>query len=287
MTLKLGRHAFDDEAMLMMAIVNRTPDSFFDKGATWEEDKAFERVAQVAAEGAEIVDIGGIKAAPGAEIGEGEEKARVVDFVARVRAEFPSVVISVDTWRASVGDAACAAGADLINDAWGGADPELVDVAAQHGAAIVCTHTGGVTPRTRPYRIEYDDVVRAAIDDTVAYAERALAAGVARESIVIDPAHDFGKNTFHSLELTRRLGEMVDTGWPVLVSLSNKDFVGESLDLPVGERLTGTLAATAVCALAGARIYRVHQVVETRQTVDMVSTIAGRRLPRRAIRGLQ
>ena len=287
MTLKLGRHAFDDEAMLMMAIVNRTPDSFFDKGATWEEDKALERVAQVAAEGAEIVDIGGIKAAPGAEIGEDEEKARVVDFVARVRAEFPSLVISVDTWRASVGDAACAAGADLINDAWGGADPELVDVAAQHGAAIVCTHTGGVTPRTRPYRIEYDDVVRAAIDDTVSYAERALAAGVARESIVIDPAHDFGKNTFHSLELTRRLGEMVDTGWPVLVSLSNKDFVGESLDLPVGERLTGTLAATAVCALAGARIYRVHQVVETRQTVDMVSTIAGRRLPRRAIRGLQ
>ena len=195
-------------------------------------------------------------------------------------------MISVDTWRASVGDAACAAGADLLNDAWGGADPELVDVAAAHGAAIVCTHTGGVTPRTRPYRIEYDDVVLAAIDDTVAYAERALAAGVDRESIVIDPAHDFGKNTFHSLELTRRLGEMVDTGWPVLVSLSNKDFVGETLDLPVGERLTGTLAATAICALAGARIYRVHQVVETRQTVDMVNTIAGRRLPKRAIRGI-
>ena len=287
MTLRLGRFEFGDDAMLMMAIVNRTPDSFFDKGATWEEDKAFDRVAQVAAEGAEIVDIGGIKAAPGAEIGEEEEKARVVDFVARVRSSFPAVVISVDTWRASVGDAACTAGADVLNDAWGGADPELVDVAAQHRAAIVCTHTGGVTPRTRPYRIEYDDVVRAAIDDTVAYAERALAAGVARESIVIDPAHDFGKNTFHSLELTRRLGVMVDTGWPVLVSLSNKDFVGETLDLPVGERLTGTLAATAVCALAGARIYRVHQVVETRQTVDMVNAIAGRRSPQRAIRGLQ
>jgi dihydropteroate synthase len=286
-TLKLGRLAFSDEAMLMMAIVNRTPDSFFDKGATWEEDKAFDRVAQVAAEGAEIVDIGGIKAAPGAEIDEAEEKARVVDFVARVRESFPSLVISVDTWRASVGDAVCAAGADLLNDAWGGADPELVDVAAQHGAAIVCTHTGGVTPRTRPYRIEYDDVVRAAIDDTVAYAERALAAGVDRDSIVIDPAHDFGKNTFHSLEITRRLDEMVATGWPVLVSLSNKDFVGETLDLPVGERLIGTLASTALCALAGARIYRVHQVMETRQTVDMVNTIAGRRPPRRAIRGIQ
>jgi dihydropteroate synthase len=211
----------------------------------------------------------------------------VVDFVARVREEFPALVISVDTWRAEVGDAVCAAGADLINDAWGGADPELVDVAAAHGAAIVCTHTGGVTPRTRPYRIEYDDVVRDAIDSTLGYAQRALDAGVAKESIVIDPAHDFGKNTFHSLEITRRLGEMVETGWPVLVSLSNKDFVGETLDQPVGERLIGTLAATSVCALAGARIYRVHQVPETRQTVDMVWTIAGRRRPARAIRGLQ
>ncbi|WP_241238285.1 dihydropteroate synthase [Nocardioides pantholopis] len=286
MSLRLGRHEFDDDATLMMAIVNRTPDSFYDRGATWAEDKAFERVAAVVEQGAEIVDIGGIKAAPGAEIGPAEEKARVVDFVARVRAAYPGLVISVDTWRASVGDAVCAAGADVLNDAWGGADPELVDVAAAHGAAIVCTHTGGATPRTRPFRVEYDDVVRAAIEDTVGYAERALAAGVGKESIVIDPAHDFGKNTFHSLELTRRLGEMVATGWPVLVSLSNKDFVGESLDLPVGSRLTGTLAATAVCALAGARIYRVHEVVETRQTVDMVNTIAGRRPPARAIRGL-
>lgn len=287
MTLRLGRHEFADDATLMMAIVNRTPDSFYDQGATWAEDKAFERVAEVVAQGAEIVDIGGIKAAPGVEIGPEEERARVVDFVARVREAYPGLVISVDTWRASVGEAVCAAGADVLNDAWGGADPELVDVAASYGAAIVCTHTGGVTPRTRPYRIEYDDVVASAIADTVAYAERAVAAGLARESVVIDPAHDFGKNTFHSLELTRRLGEMVATGWPVLVSLSNKDFVGEALDLPVGSRLTGTLAATAVCALAGARIYRVHEVVETRQTVDMVNTIAGRRRPTRAIRGLQ
>ncbi|WP_408898174.1 dihydropteroate synthase [Nocardioides sp. R1-1] len=288
--LRLGRHAFGDDQPLMMAIVNRTPDSFFDKGATWAEDAAFARVAEVVAQGAEIVDIGGIKAAPGVEISPAEEKARVVDFVARVRAAYPGLVISVDTWRAEVGAAVCAAGADVLNDAWGGADPELVDVAAEYDAALVCTHTGGVTPRTRPYRIEYDGpggVVAAAIADTVAYAERALAAGVARESIVIDPAHDFGKNTFHSLEITRRLGEMVATGWPVLVSLSNKDFVGETLGLEVGERLVGTLAATSVCALAGARIYRVHQVVETRQTVDMVWSIAGRRPPLRAIRGLQ
>lgn len=287
MTLELGRHSFADDQTLMMAIVNRTPDSFYDKGATWAEDKAFERVATVVAQGAEIVDIGGIKAAPGVEIDAAEEKSRVVDFVARVRETFPDLVVSVDTWRAEVGDAVCRAGADVLNDAWGGADPELVDVAAAHDAALICTHTGGATPRTRPYRVEYDDVVAAAIADTMAYADRAVAAGVDPRSVVIDPAHDFGKNTFHSLELTRRLGEMVATGRPVLVSLSNKDFVGESLDLPVGERLTGTLAATAVCALAGARIYRVHEVVETRQTVDMVDVIAGRLLPARAIRGLQ
>lgn len=286
MTLRLGRHRFPDDRKLMMAIVNRTPDSFYDKGATWAEDKAFDRVAQVVEEGAEIVDIGGIKAAPGVEIDATEERRRVVAFVARVRAAYPDLVISVDTWRAEVGRAVCEEGADLLNDAWGGADPGLAEVAAEFDVAMVVTHTGGVAPRTRPHRIEYDDVVADAISSTTRQAERAVSLGVARESLVIDPAHDFGKNTFHSLEVTRRLGEMTATGWPVLVSLSNKDFVGESLDLGVGERLNGTLAATAVCALAGARIYRVHQVTETRQVVDMVDTIAGLRLPRRAIRGL-
>ena len=286
MTLVLGRHSFPDDATLMMAIVNRTPDSFYDRGSTWAEDKAFDRVAQVVEQGAEIVDIGGIKAAPGVEVDVAEEVRRVASFVGRVRSAYPGLVISVDTWRAEVGRVVCAEGADVLNDAWGGADPALVEAAAEHDAALICTHTGGAVPRTRPHRVEYDDVVAAAIRDTVAYAERALAAGVRRESLVIDPAHDFGKNTFHSLEVTRRLDEMVATGWPVLVSLSNKDFVGESLDLPVGERLSGTLAATAVCALAGARIFRVHEVVETRHVVDMVNTIAGRRRPQRAVRGL-
>jgi dihydropteroate synthase len=285
-TLKLGHRSFADDATLMMAIVNRTPDSFYDRGATWAEDSAFDRVARVVDEGAEIVDIGGIKAAPGAEIDEAEERRRVVDFVARVRSRYPDLVVSVDTWRSSVGRAVCAEGADLLNDAWGGHDPELAVVAAEYGAALVCTHTGGLPPRTPPHRIEYDDVVASVISDTVAYAERAVAAGVDARSVVVDPAHDFGKNTFHSLEVTRRLEELTATGWPVLVSLSNKDFVGETLDVPIGERLAGTLAATAVCALAGARIFRVHEVTETRQVVDMVGSIAGRRPPARAIRGL-
>jgi len=285
-TLKLGRHQFSDDATLMMAIVNRTPDSFYDKGATWAEDRAFDRVTQVVDEGAEIVDIGGVKAGPGDEVDAAEEARRVVSFVARVRSAHPEVVISVDTWRAEVGRAVCEEGADLLNDAWGGYDPRLAEVAAQYDAALVCAHTGGAAPRTRPHRVEYDDVVADVIASTVAQAERAVAHGVDPRSVVIDPAHDFGKNTFHSLEVTRRLGELTATGWPVLVSLSNKDFVGEALDRPVGERLYGTLAATAVSAAAGARIFRVHQVAESRQVVDMACTIAGLRPPARAIRAL-
>lgn len=286
MTLKLGRRSFPDDATLIMAIVNRTPDSFYDKGATWAEDRAFDRVAEVVAQGAEIVDIGGVKAAPGKVVDIAEEQRRVVGFVARVRAAYPEVVISVDTWRAEVAEAVCREGADLLNDSWGGFDPALAEVAAAHGAALVCTHTGGLTPRTRPHRVEYADVVADAIRSTVGQAERAVKLGVDPRSVLIDPAHDFGKNTWHSLEITRRLGEMTATGWPVLVSLSHKDFVGETLDLPIGERLAGTLGATAVCALAGARVYRAHDVVETRQVVDMVWSIAGRRPPERTIRGL-
>jgi dihydropteroate synthase len=284
--LKLGHRAFADDQPLVMAIVNRTPDSFYDKGLTWAEDAALDRVAQVVEEGADLVDIGGVKAGYGPAVDAAEEIRRVGSFVGRVRAAYPDLVISVDTWRAEVADVVCREGADVLNDAWGGHDPTLVDVAAAHDAAIVCTHTGGLRPRTDPHRQEYTDVVAAAIEASTAYAERALAAGVAKESIVIDPAHDFAKNTFHSLEVTRRLDEMVATGWPVLVSLSNKDFVGETLDLPAGERLTGTLAATSIAAWHGARLYRVHQVRETRQTVDMVWSIAGRRPPARALRGL-
>ena len=287
MTFRLGRTVFDSDARLVMAIVNRTPDSFYDKGATWDDAAAKDRVRLVVDQGADIVDIGGIKAAPGVEIDAEEEKRRVVDFVAWVRGAFPDLIISVDTWRAEVGRAVCEAGADLLNDAWGGADPALPAVAAEFGAALVCTHTGGVPPRTRPFRIEYDDVVDDIRESLVEQAERAAALGVARDRILIDPAHDFGKNTYHSLEATRRLGELVATGWPVLVSLSNKDFVGETLDKPVGERLTGTLATTAVSAWLGANVFRAHEVAETRQVLDMVSSIAGHRRPARTVRGLQ
>ncbi|OLT28326.1 dihydropteroate synthase [Nocardiopsis sp. CNR-923] len=284
--LRLRGREYGPDSTLVMAIVNRTRDSFYDNGATWDDAPAFERVRAAVAEGADIVDIGGVKAGPGDEVDAGEERRRTVDFVAAVRAEFPDLVISVDTWRASVGRAVCEAGADLLNDAWGGYDPELAEVAAEFGVGLVCTHTGGLTPRTGPLRPAYDDVVRAAVEETVALAERAVSLGVDPRSVLIDPAHDFNKNTWHSLELTRRLDEMTATGWPVLVALSNKDFVGETLDLPVGERLVGTLAATAVCAWHGARVYRVHEVAPTRQVLDMVCAVRGVRPPARTVRGL-
>jgi len=269
-----------------MAIVNRTPDSFYDRGATWREQAAYERVRQVVADGADIVDIGGVKAAPGAEVSVAEEIRRVADFVTNVRSEHPDVVISVDTWRAEVAREVCRAGADLLNDSWGGYDPAMAEVAAEFDVALVCTHTGGLTPRTRPFRARYDDVVADAVTRTTALAERAASLGVDRASILIDPAHDFGKNTWHSLEITRRLDELAATGWPVLVSLSNKDFVGESLGRPLKERLVGTLASTAICAWLGANVYRVHEVAETRQVLDMVSTIMGQRQPSRVVRGM-
>lgn len=284
--LRLGRREFAPHERVIMAIVNRTPDSFYDRGATFLDEPALTRVEQAVAEGAAIIDIGGVKAGPGEEVSAEEEARRTVGFVAEVRRRFPDVVISVDTWRHEVGEAVCEAGADVLNDAWGGVDPRLAEVAARYGAGLVCTHAGGSQPRTRPHRVAYDDVMADILDVTVGLAERAVSLGVARESVMIDPGHDFGKNTRHSLEATRRLGEMVDTGWPVLVSLSNKDFVGETLDRPVKERVVGTLATTAVSAWLGAQVYRVHEVAETRQVLDMVSAIAGEREPAVARRGL-
>src|SRR3954452_6278185 len=188
--LKLGRRSFADTDLLVMAIVNRTRDSFYDRGATYAEDKALERVRAVVGQGADIVDIGGVRAGRGEEWAPAEEIRRTAPLVARVREEFPDVVISVDTWRSEVADVVCRAGADLLNDAWGGFDPGLAEVAARHDVSLVCTHTGGPPPRPRPYRVKYADVVADAIRSTVAQAERAVSVGVDPRSVLIDPAHD-------------------------------------------------------------------------------------------------
>ncbi|MEA1026450.1 dihydropteroate synthase [Corynebacterium pseudotuberculosis] len=270
----------------VMAIVNRTPDSFYDHGATHAFDAAIKRAGAVIAAGAGIVDIGGVKAGPGEFVSISEEIDRVVPVIAAVHEAFPETIISVDTWRAKVAELAVDAGAALINDTWAGYDPELVEVAGDRRVGYICSHTGGVVPRTRPYRVHYDDVVHAVIDETTRQAEHAVSLGVPEDKIFIDPTHDFGKNTFHGLDLLRRIDEIVATGWPVLMALSNKDFIGETLARNVDKRVPGTLAATAWSAERGVAAFRSHQVEETIDVIRMTAAIQGTVSPLKTTRGL-
>jgi len=270
----------------VMAIVNRTPDSFYDKGATFDMDPALKRCDEAIAAGASIIDIGGVKAGPGEEVDSAEEIDRVVPTIARVHERHPEVLISVDTWRSEVAEAAIAAGAGLVNDTWAGWDPQLIEVAGHHRVGYVCSHTGGITPRTRPHRVHFDDVVADVIAETTALAEKAAGLGCPEELTFIDPTHDFGKNTYHGLELLRRIDEIVDTGWPVLMALSNKDFVGETLARGVGDRVAGTLAATAWAAAHGVAAFRVHEVAETVDVIRMTAAIRGTVAPLDTTRGL-
>jgi len=257
----------------LLAIINRTPDSFYDAGRYLDDEVALSAVARVVAEGADAVDIGGVKAGPGQQVSVAQERRRVVSFIAAVRETYPTLVISIDTWRAEVADAACDAGADLVNDAWAGHDPELSAVAAAHGAGYVCAHTGGHPPRTDPHRVRYDDVVASTVADLSRQADAAIAAGVRQDGLLIDAAQDFGKNTYHSLQVTGQVAALIQTGWPVLLAVSNKKFIAETLGLdgPKSDRITGTLATTAVAVWEGVRMVRAHDVAQTRQVLDMIA----------------
>ncbi|MET8862161.1 dihydropteroate synthase [Nonomuraea sp. NPDC004580] len=276
---RLGRREFDFERQVaIMAIVNRTPNSFHDQGRTFELDQAVAAATKAVSEGADWVDIGGFAfSAAQAPISVSEEIDRVAPVIARVRAA-TDAVISVDTHRPEVAEAAVAAGADVINDTNGLREPGIAEVAAATGAAVVVTHSLG-GPGRRVLRPSYADVVTEVADylrERVAYA---LKAGIAPEKIIIDPGHDLNKNTFHSLELTRRLEEITAIGYPTLVALSNKDFIGETLDRPQGERKEGTIAANVVAVLKGARILRVHDVAATVASIRMTEAVLGWRGP--------
>ncbi len=277
--MRLGCHDFPAGRLLVMAVINRTPDSFYDKGRHYSLSNALRAVDAAVADGADIVDIGGVKAAPGPEIAVSQEIERVVPLITEIRRLHPTIVISVDTWRSEVAAASAEAGANLVNDAWGGYDPDLAKVAARYGCGLVCTHAGTLVPRTEASGLNYPDVVSDVKSRVADLADRAVRLGVAEESILIDPGHDFAKNTRHSLEVTRRIDEIVAVGWPVLVAVSNKDFIGESLGLPVTERLEGTLAVISLCAWMGVRIFRVHNVREARRAIDMVSVVMGKKQP--------
>ncbi len=295
----------------VMAVVNRTADSFYAQARAGDTSAALAAVERAVLAGADLVDIGGVRAGRGPVVEVAEEIDRVIPVVLAVRAAHPDLPISVDTWRSEVADAAGEAGADLVNDTWAGYDSGLASVAAAHGMGLVCSHTGGVPPRTDPLRPQYplapDRAARAGIDprgvhepgadpldgvlvDVVdrlaAAARRAVEAGVDPRSVLVDPTHDFGKNTWHSVHLTRRTAALTALGHPVLMALSRKDFVGEALDLGVEDRLEGTLAATAVAAWCGATVFRAHDVRATLRVLEMVAVLRDDRPPRLSVRGL-
>lgn len=274
----IGRRTFDfDRQIAVMAIVNRTPDSFFDRGATFALDRAVEAAVEAADAGADWVDIGGVPFAPGPVLPAGDEADRVLPVVSALAAQ-RDVVISVDTFRAEVAAAAIAAGASVINDTTGLSDPRLVDVVADSDATLVITHSLAAPRQPLPHP-RYDDIGREVSEFLATRVDRALAAGIPESRIIVDPGHDLNKSTVQTLEITRRLGEVAALGYPVLAAVSNKDFVGESLDREKPERLAGSLAAATACVMLGARIVRMHAVRESVDAMRMVEAILGWRAP--------
>lgn len=261
-TLAMGPHRFSiDTRALVMGILNRTPDSFFDAGRYWAIDDSLGRVDEMVEQGADIVDIGGVKAGPGDFVGPEEELARVIPAVEAVAARF-DVPISIDTWRAEVAEAAIAAGASLINDISGLMDPEIVPVAARTGAGVVVCHIQG-KPRVANPDPRYRDLRREVEEYMLERIARCREAGIADERIVLDHGLDLGKSPRQSLELLAHTRDLTEMGLPVLLSASNKPFLGALLDRPVDARNPASLATAALAYCQGARILRVHDVIGT------------------------
>lgn len=276
----IGRRRFDfDRQVAIMAVINRTPDSFSDFGATFALDRAVEASLEAVRLGADWVDIGGVPFGRGPHVSTADEIARVVPVIEAVAAE-SDVVISVDTNNARVAQAAIDAGAAVINDTSGLGDPDMAGVVAGADAHVVITHSVG-PPRAEKPAARYDDVVASVCAFLAERVAQAEAAGIPRDRIIIDPGHDLDKNTLHTLELTRRLGELTEFGLPILAAVSNKDFIGESIDREQGRRLAGSLAAMVACIERGARILRMHDVEASVDAARMIETILGMREPAR------
>jgi dihydropteroate synthase len=274
----MGARTIDFSSRIaVMAIVNRTPDSFFDRGSTFALDHAIGAALDAVSAGADWIDIGGVKFAPGPEVSAADELDRVLPVVQAVAAR-SDVVISVDTFRVEVAEACIAAGASVVNDTTGLQNPALAELAASTGATLVITHSLA-RPRTVFAAPHYDDVVTSVVAFLRERVDLALGLGLDETQIIIDPGHDLNKNTLHSLEITRRFDEVARIGLPAIAAVSNKDFVGESLGTERDDRLDGSLAAATACALLGARIVRMHDVPRSVQAMRMTETILGLREP--------
>jgi dihydropteroate synthase len=273
----IGGRTFDfSREVAVMAIVNRTPDSFYDRGATFALDAAVQAARNAVAAGADWVDIGGAKFAPGPAIPIEEEIDRVIPVVEALRGS--GAIISIDTFRPEVAVAGISAGAHVINDTTGVHDPAVAEVVADSDATLVITHSLA-RPRTPYPAPQYGDVVAEVAGFLRERVARATGRGVPLERIIVDPGHDLNKNTTHSLELTRRLGEITALGLPTLVAVSNKDFIGETLDRDRGSRVNGSVAAAVFCILQGARILRMHDVPAAVDAARMTEAILGFRAP--------
>ena len=273
MRLELGERVFDlTTRALVMGILNRTPDSFSERGAYFPMDRFLARADQMVAEGADLLDVGGVKAGPGPEVGPEEELERVLPGVEALVARF-DVPVSVDTWRAPVARAALAAGAALVNDPSGLSDPDLASACADAGAGLVLTHTR-VPPKVKAFP-SYDDVVARVRDELEGRVEQAIELGVGEDGLLLDPGIDLAKTPAESIELLRRLGELRTLGRPLIVAVSRKDFVGALTGRPPAARDAGTLAAVGVAARAGARVLRVHDVAAARDYLRVRAALEG------------
>jgi dihydropteroate synthase len=283
MTLRVPVHRFGSRTLdfrrqvAVMAIVNRTPDSFFDDGRTFALQNAVDAALAAVAAGADWVDIGGQPFAPGTRLSPAEEADRIVPVIEAIRSR-SDVILSADTFEPGVARAAIAAGADVINDTTGLRNPELAEAIAESNAHVIITHSLAA-PRTAHPAPRYADVVAEVAGFLERQAAEAVRRGIREDRILVDPGHDLNKNTLHSLELTRRFGEIAALGFPTVAAVSNKDFIGETLRQEKDERLVGSIAAAVLCILAGARIVRMHDAAAAHSAVRMTEAVLGWRDP--------
>jgi dihydropteroate synthase len=254
-----------------VGILNTTPDSFYDGGRYAEIDRAVARADQMVREEVDCIDVGGEKAGPGEAVAVEEELRRVVPVVDALRRHV-SVPLSVDTFKPRVAQAAVEAGADIINSIGGFRDPEMRRVAARTRAAVVIMHIKG-EPRVANTYPEYANVVAEVVTFLEACAAKCMADGIAADSIVVDPGPDFGKTTAHSIEIVRRLDDVAALGFPVLLAVSRKRFIGDVLGVGAEERLAGSLAVTAWGVMHGVKLVRTHDVRATRRVVAMTEAV--------------
>ncbi len=272
MILDLGSHRFDiTYRALVMGILNRTPDSFFDAGQYWDFDDFLTKAEVLVDDGVDFLDVGGVKAGPGDEVGLDEELERVVPAVEALRRRF-DVPISVDTWRAEVLRQCLELGADVGNDISGFADPDYLPVAAAGGASVVATHIR-LAPRVPDPEPVYDDIVADVRDFLGERAQWALAAGIPRERIIVDAGLDLGKSPRMSWELLHRSDALLELGFPILLSASNKRFLFELLETDRTDIASGTTAAHAIGIAKGCRVIRAHDVQAGRRVADLMVEI--------------